>query len=176
MGGFARSPKTPEPRPTAALSRSTVRSENGSRRTCSRSGHPGHGGTRRGRSADGAPCKVAGDTGDVGPRKAPLGARANRRWLLPWRLSLTRRRTPTSRSAVPLHTSTSTEENGSRWPAQRLGRRLVIWSLEEPWRRGARSRARPSGAVLRSLVSTPYVVFPRAPVGASYFSCVRMKA
>ncbi len=29
---------------------------------------------------------MAGDTGDVGPRKAPLGARANRRWLLSWRL------------------------------------------------------------------------------------------
>ena len=31
-------------------------------------------------------AKVAGDTGDVGPRKAPLGARANRRWLLSWPL------------------------------------------------------------------------------------------
>jgi hypothetical protein len=41
------------------------------------------------------------------------------------------------------------QENGSGWAAQRWGRRLVLGRLGGPWRRGARSRARPSRAVLR---------------------------
>ena len=61
-----------------------------------------------------------------------------------------------------LRTSTSTQENGSRWAAQRLGRRLAVCRRMEPWRRGSRSRARPSRAVLRWCSSR--VVFRRAPL------------
>jgi len=77
-------------------------------------------------------AKVAGRAGGLRPRKAPLGARANRGWLLSCRLALTRRRTPTSRSAAPLPTETgrTTFPNGRRQrepagrsPAQRAAKR-----------------------------------------------------
>ncbi len=79
----------------------------------------GRGGTRRGGSTDGAPCKVAGWAWGLGPRKAPLGARANRKWLLSCRLSLTRRRTPTSRSAAPLHSYPFMDKRGTATHARR---------------------------------------------------------
>ena len=55
-----------------------------------------------------------------------------------------------ARQTPRLRTSTSTQENGSRCAAQRLGRRLAVCRRVEPWRRGSRSRARASRAVLRS--------------------------
>ena len=52
-------------------------------------------------------AKVAGGAGGLRPRKAPLGARANRRWLLSCRLSLTRRLRPIShlfpRPSIHIH-------------------------------------------------------------------------
>ncbi len=66
---------------------------------------PGHGETRCGGSTDGAACKRGRMDLGPRPRNPPLGARANRGGLLSCRLSLTRRRTPTSRFAVPLRES-----------------------------------------------------------------------
>jgi len=69
---------------------------------------------------------VAGCTGGRGPRKPPLGARANRRWLLSYRLSLTRRLHPMSRLSEPLRTTPHTkqcrlpEEKGVRPLFQRV--------------------------------------------------------
>jgi hypothetical protein len=45
-----------------------------------------------------------------GPRKPPLGARANRSWLLAGRLSLTRRLHPMSRLSEPLRTTPHTKQ------------------------------------------------------------------
>ncbi len=94
-------PLTPD-KPIYATTRSTIRSENASRRAHRGAGEHDAGVQRTGRLA-----KVAGGAWGLGPRKAPLGARANRGGLLSCRLSLTRRRTPTSRSPAPLHTETS---------------------------------------------------------------------
>jgi hypothetical protein len=48
--------------------------------------------------------------GGRGPRKPPLGARANRSWLLSCRLSLTRRLHPMSRLSEPLRTTPRTKQ------------------------------------------------------------------
>ncbi len=60
-----------------------IQPENGTRRTCSRSSR-GTAERDAGLLRTGRLAKVAGGTGGAGPRKAPLGARANRPWLLSW--------------------------------------------------------------------------------------------
>jgi hypothetical protein len=63
-----------------------------------RTGIPGRGKKRdAGVLRTGRLAKVAGRAGGLRPRKAPLGAHANPWWLRSCGLSLTRRRTPTSR-------------------------------------------------------------------------------
>ena len=71
-----------------------------------------------------------------GPRKPPLGARANRSWLLAGRLSLTRRLHPMSRLSEPLRTTPHTKQcqlpdkNGVRPLFQSVnweGTGAVIW-------------------------------------------------
>ncbi len=99
---------------------------------------------------------VTGGTWGRRSRKPRLGAHANRRWLLPCRLSfatstpphiafarapsygsLTRSGSVTASGSAgasvsdSVCTSTRTEEGGSRWAAQRLGGRLDIRSRRE---------------------------------------------
>ena len=126
--------------------------ENGTRRTCSQV-HRGSEKHDTGLRRTGRLAEVAGGAWGLRPRKAPLGARANRSWLLSCQLSLTRRLHPMSRFSdplwttphtkkgtvpffkglslstsrtTPLRTSTSTQENGSRCAAQRVGGRLAV--------------------------------------------------
>jgi hypothetical protein len=144
---------------------STARSENGSRRTCSE--QPGHGGTRRGTSADGTPCK--GGRRDWG-RGATQGApRSSRQSAVAAVLAACH-----SHAAEPPHRAPpcpSIRQWGTHHVptdppyvdfyigerlamcAQRLGRRLALCRRVEPWRRGSRLRARASRAVLRSCSS-----------------------
>ncbi len=74
---------------------------------------------------------------------------------------LLRRLRPTSRPAVPLRTSTSTQEDGSRWAAQGAGASLVVWGPRESGERAPvteHARREPScGDAVGVLASCPAV-------------------
>jgi hypothetical protein len=120
--------------------------ENGRRRTCSQV-HRGSDKHDTGLRRTGRLAKVAGCTGGLGPRKPPLGARANRSGLLPDRLSLTRRLHPMSRLSEPLRTTPHTQQ--SQLPAP----------LHTPTSTKKGSDPFFKGLILRTSHTPPYVDF-----------------
>jgi hypothetical protein len=78
---------------------------------------------------------------------------------------LLRRLRPPSRPAVPLRTSTSTQEDGSRWAAQGAGASLVVRGLRESGERAPvteHARREPfSGDLVAAPRSTQPRVAPR---------------
>jgi hypothetical protein len=135
----------------------------------------GRGGARCGDPTDGSACK-RGRKG-LGPgatQAAPRRSRPIGGGCCPTDCHSLRRWVPTSHSATPLHTQTSTEENGSGWPAQRLGGRLVVCRRVEPAERvpiASTAVATRSPCVVSRSRAPPYVdnnAVPTAPYVDAY--------
>ncbi len=118
-------------RPSRAVLRGCSR-----RSVCARAnvGMPGHGNSHdTGFRRTARLAKVAGWAWGRWPRKPPLDAHANRRGLHACRLSFATSTPPhDARIPAPLHTETSTEEDGSGWAAQRAGATPDVGWREEP--------------------------------------------